>query len=153
MITTTLNIGDKCYLETPFYASWGGKNVSIGEHFYSNYNLMLVDDGEIIIGDNVMIAPNVILCSATHPVSPNLREKGVQYNLPVKIGNRVWIGANSVVMPGVTIGDNSIIGAGSVVTKDIPPNVIAFGNPCKVYREITEEDERYYNKNWKIDIE
>ena len=70
-----------------------------------------------------------------------------------KIGNRVWIGANSVVMPGVTIGDNSIIGAGSVVTKDIPPNVIAFGNPCKVYREITEEDERYYNKNWKIDIE
>ena len=147
------NIGDKCYLETPFYASWGGKNVSIGEHFYSNYNLMLVDDGEIIIGDNVMIAPNVILCSATHPVSPNLREKGVQYNLPVKIGNRVWIGANSVVMPGVTIGDNSIIGAGSVVTKDIPPNVIAFGNPCKVHREITEEDERYYNKNWKIDIE
>ena len=114
---------------------------------------MLVDDGEIIIGDNVMIAPNVILCSATHPVSPNLREKGVQYNLPVKIGNRVWIGANSVVMPGVTIGDNSIIGAGSVVTKDIPPNVIAFGNPCKVHREITEEDERYYNKNWKIDIE
>ena len=100
-----------------------------------------------------MIAPNVILCSATHPVSPNLREKGVQYNLLVKIGNGVWIGANSVVMPCVTIGDNSIIGAGSVVTKDIPPNVIAFGNACKVHREITEEDERYYNKNLKIDIE
>ena len=146
-------IGENCYMETPFYANWGGKNVHIGDHFYSNYNLMLVDDGEITIGDNVMIAPNVILCSATHPISPNLREKGMEYNMPVKIGNRVWIGANVVVMPGVTIDDNSVIGAGSVVTKDIPTNVVAFGNPCKVYREITEEDERYYNKNWKIDIE
>ncbi len=146
-------IGEDCYIETPFYANWGGKNVHIGNHFYSNYNLMLVDDGEIIIGDNVMIAPNVILCSATHPISPNLREKGTQYNLPVKIGNRVWIGANSVVLPGVTIGDNSVIGAGSVVNRDIPSNLVAFGNPCKVHREITEEDEIYYNKNYKIDIE
>lgn len=146
-------IGENCYMETPFYANWGGKNVHIGDHFYSNYNLMLVDDGEITIGDNVMIAPNVILCSATHPISPNLREKGMEYNMPVKIGNRVWIGANVVVMPGVTIGDNSVIGAGSVVTKDIPANVVAFGNPCKVHREITEQDEIYYNKNCKIDIE
>ena len=146
-------IGENCYMETPFYANWGGKNVHIGDHFYSNYNLMLVDDGEITIGDNVMIAPNVILCSATHPISPNLREKGMEYNMPVKIGNRVWIGANVVVMPGVTIGDNSVIGAGSVVTKDIPTNVVAFGNPCKVHREITEQDEIYYNKNCKIDIE
>lgn len=146
-------IGENCYMETPFYANWGGKNVHIGDHFYSNYNLMLVDDGEITIGDNVMIAPNVILCSATHPISPNLREKGMEYNMPVKIGNRVWIGANVVVLPGVTIGDNSVIGAGSVVTKDIPANVIAFGNPCKVHREITEQDEIYYNKNCKIDIE
>ena len=146
-------IGENCYMETPFYANWGGKNVHIGDHFYSNYNLMLVDDGEITIGDNVMIAPNVILCSATHPISPNLREKGMEYNMPVKIGNRVWIGANVVVMPGVTIGDNSVIGAGSVVTKDIPANVIAFGNPCKVHREITEQDEIYYNKNCKIDID
>lgn len=146
-------IGENCYMETPFYANWGGKNVHIGDHFYSNYNLMLVDDGEITIGDNVMIAPNVILCSATHPISPNLREKGMEYNMPVKIGNRVWIGANVVVMPGVTIDDNSVIGAGSVVTKDIPTNVVAFGNPCKVHREITEQDEIYYNKNCKIDIE
>ena len=146
-------IGENCYMETPFYANWGGKNVHIGDHFYSNYNLMLVDDGEITIGDNVMIAPNVILCSATHPISPNLREKGMEYNMPVKIGNRVWIGANVVVMPGVTIGDNSVIGAGSVVTKDIPANVVAFGNPCKVHREITEQDEIYYNKNCKIDID
>lgn len=146
-------IGENCYMETPFYANWGGKNVHIGDHFYSNYNLMLVDDGEITIGDNVMIAPNVILCSATHPISPNLREKGMEYNMPVKIGNRVWIGANVVVMPGVIIGDNSVIGAGSVVTKDIPANVVAFGNPCKVHREITEQDEIYYNKNCKIDIE
>lgn len=146
-------IGDKCYIETPFYASWGGKNVHIGNHFYSNYNLMLVDDGKITIGDNVMIAPNVIICSATHPISPKLRKKGAQYNLPVKVGNGVWIGANCVVMPGVTIGDNSIIGAGSVVTKDIPANVVAFGNPCRVHRTITEDDEIYYNKNYKIDIE
>lgn len=146
-------IGKNCYLETPFYANWGGKNVHIGEHFYSNYNLMLVDDGEITIGDNVMIGPNVILCSATHPISPNLRAKGAEYNMPVKIGNKVWIGGNVVVMPGVTIGDNSVIGAGSVVTKDIPANVVAFGNPCKVHRKITEEDEIYYKKNCKIDID
>lgn len=146
-------IGENCYMETPFYANWGGKNVHIGDHFYSNYNLMLVDDGEITIGDDVMIGPNVILCSATHPISPNLRSKSIEYNMPVKIGNKVWIGGNVVVMPGVTIGNNSVIGAGSIVTKDIPANVVAFGNPCKVHRKITEEDEIYYNKNCKIDID
>ena len=140
-------IGESCYIETPFYANWGGKNVYMGDHVYANFNLVLVDDAVIEIGDNVMIGPNVVLCTGTHPVSPRLRAKEAQYN------KRVWIGANTMVMPGVTIGENSIIGAGSVVTKDIPANVIAFGNPCKVYREITEEDEKYYDKDKLIDIE
>lgn len=146
-------IGDNCYIETPFHANWGGKNVYMGDHVYANFNLVLVDDAVIEIGDNVMIGPNVVLCTGTHPVSPRLRAKEAQYNKPVKVGSGVWIGANAMVMPGVTIGENSIIGAGSVVTKDIPANVIAFGNPCKVYREITEEDEKYYDKDKLIDIE
>ena len=123
------------------------------DHVYANFNLVLVDDAVIEIGDNVMIGPNVVLCTGTHPVSPRLRAKEAQYNKRVKVGSGVWIGANTMVMPGVTIGENSIIGAGSVVTKDIPANVVAFGNPCKVYREITEEDEKYYDKDKLIDIE
>lgn len=146
-------IGESCYIETPFYANWGGKNVYMGNHVYANFNLVLVDDAVIEIGDNVMIGPNVVLCTGTHPVSPRLRAKEAQYNKLVKVGSGVWIGANTMVMPGVTIGENSIIGAGSVVTKDIPANVIAFGNPCKVHREITEEDEKYYDKDKLIDIE
>lgn len=146
-------IGESCYIETPFYANWGGKNVYMGNHVYANFNLVLVNDVVIEIGDNVMIGPNVVLCTGTHPVSPRLRAKEAQYNKPVKVGSGVWIGANTMVMPGVTIGENSIIGAGSVVTKDIPANVIAFGNPCKVHREITEEDEKYYDKDKLIDIE
>ena len=123
----------------------------MGDHVYANFNLVLVDDARIEIGDNVMIGPNVVLCTGTHPVSPRLRAKEAQYNKPVKVERGVWLGANTMVMP--TIGENSIIGAGSIVTKDIPANVIAFGNPCKVYREITEEDERYYDKDKLIDIE
>lgn len=146
-------IGESSYIETPFYANWGGKNVYMGDHVYANFNLVLVDDAVIEIGDHVMIGPNVVLCTGTHPVSPRLRAKESQYNKRVKVGSGVWIGANTMVMPGVTIGENSIIGAGSVVTKDIPANVIAFGNPCKVYREITEEDEKYYDKDKLIDIE
>ena len=145
--------GTDCMIEPPFHANWGGKNVYMGDHVYANFNLVLVDDAVIEIGDNVMIGPNVVLCTGTHPVSPRLRAKEAQYNKPVKVGSGVWIGANAMVMPGVTIGENSIIGAGSVVTKDIPANVIAFGNPCKVYREITEEDEKYYDKDKLIDIE
>ena len=136
-------IGESSYIETPFYANWGGKNVYMGDHVYANFNLVLVDDAVIEIGDHVMIGPNVVLCTGTHPVSPRLRAKEAQYNKRVKVGSGVWIGANTMVMPGVTIGENSIIGAGSVVTKDIPANVIAFGIPWKVYREITEEAAKY----------
>lgn len=145
-------IGDDCYIETPFFANWGGKHVHFGNGVYANFNLTLVDDGEIYVGNNVLFAPNVILASGTHPIHPELRSRQAQYNLPIHIGNNVWIGANSVILPGVNIGDNSVIGAGSVVTKDIPANVIAVGNPCKVLRKIDENDLVYYDKTRKIDL-
>ena len=147
------SIGEDCYIEPPLRANWGGKNVYFGNGVYANFNLTLVDDTDIFVGDNVMFAPNVVIASGTHPISPTLREKKGQYNLPVKIGNNVWIGANSVVMPGITIGENSVIGACSVVTKDIPANVVAVGNPCKVLRNIDENDFKYYCKNKLIGIE
>lgn len=146
-------IGENCYIEPPFRANWGGKNVHFGNDVYANFNLTLVDDGEIFVGDNVMFAPNVIVATATHPVHPELRKKQAQYNLPIYIGNNVWIGAGSIILPGVKIGDNSVIGAGSIVTKDIPANVVAVGNPCRVLREIDENDMKYYHKDMKIDIE
>lgn len=146
-------IGDNCYIEPPFRANWGGKNVHFGNGVYANFNLTLVDDGEIFVGDNVMFAPNVIIATAGHPVHPELRRKQAQYNLPVHIGNNVWIGAGAIVLPGVKIGDNTVIGAGSVVTKDIPSNVVAVGNPCRVLREINERDMEYYYRGMRIDIE
>lgn len=146
-------IGENCYIEPPFKANWGGKNVHFGNNVYANFNLTLVDDGEIFVGDNVMFAPNVIVITATHPINPELRKKQAQYNLPVTIGNNVWIGAGAVILPGVKIGDNTVIGAGSVVTKDIPSNVVAVGNPCRVLREFNENDMEYYEKDKKIDIE
>lgn len=142
--------GEGSYMETPFNASWGGKFVHIGKNVYTNFNLNLVDDGEIFIGDYVMIAPNVTICTGTHPIEPSLREKVTQFNLPVHIERNVWIGAGSIILPGVTIGENSVIGAGSVVTRDIPANVVAYGNPCRVAREINERDKKYYYKNWEI---
>lgn len=125
----------------------------MGELCYANFNLTLVDDGNIYIGDKVMFGPNVTVATANHPILPELRDRMLQYNKDVHIGNCVWIGANTVIVPGVSIGDNSIIGAGSVVTKDIPANVIAYGNPCKVAREISEHDREYFYKNEKLDWE
>lgn len=141
--------GENCYLEPPFYANWGC-NMHVGRNFYANFSLTVVDDADIFIGDDVMIAPNVTIATGTHPVCPELRAQVYQYNLPVHIGSRVWIGAGAVILPGVTIGDNSVIGAGSVVTKDIPANVVAVGNPCRVLREITERDYEYYYRDRKI---
>lgn len=146
-------IGEDCYIESPLRANWGGKNVHFGNGVYANFNLTLVDDGDIFVGNNVMFAPNVVIASATHPIHPELRRKQAQYNLPIHIGNNVWIGAGAVVLPGVKIGDNTVIGAGSIVTKDIPSNVVAIGNPCRVLREINENDRNYYYKDMKIDIE
>ncbi|MCO7126452.1 sugar O-acetyltransferase [Sporolactobacillus shoreicorticis] len=142
--------GEACYVEPPLRANWGS-NTHFGNAVYANFNLTLVDDAPIYVGNDVMFGPNVTIATAGHPINPNLRRRKMQFNLPVTIRNNVWIGAQSVVLPGVTIGENSVIGAGSVVTKDIPDNVVAIGNPCKVLREIGERDKRYYYKNRKID--
>lgn len=146
-------LGDGCYIEPPFRANWGGKHVHFGNKVYANFNLTLVDDTHIYVGDYTMMAPNVILATATHPISPALREKGYQYNLPIHIGKNCWLGAGVIVLPGVTIGDNTVVGAGSVVTKDLPANVMAVGNPCRVLRPITEQDDIYYRKNIKIELD
>ena len=142
--------GDKFFFEPPVRMCYGN-HVHIGQYFYANFNLVLVDDGEIFIGDDVMIGPNVTICTTGHPVYPLYREMGAHYARPIHIGNKVWIGAQSVVLPGVTIGDNTVIGAGSIVTRDIPPNVVAVGNPCRVMREITEHDKAYYFRECQVD--
>lgn len=145
-------VGENCYIEPPFHANWGC-NMHVGKNFYANFNLTVVDDADIFIGDGVMIAPNVVLATGTHPICPDLRDPTYQYNLPIHIGNRVWIGAGAIILPGVTIGNDSVIGAGSVVTKDIPSGVVAVGNPCRVLREINEYDYEYYRKGHKIGFE
>lgn len=147
------SIGKGCYLEPPFHANWGGKHVFMGDKVYANFNLTLVDDGNIYIGDMVMFGPNVTVATANHPILPELREGALQYNKEVRIGNNVWIGSGVCIVPGVTIGDNSVIGAGSIVTKDIPANVLAYGNPCRVAREINEHDREFFYKNERIDWE
>lgn len=146
-------IGEGCYIEPPFHANWGGKHVHFGKGVYCNFNLTLVDDTHVYVGDHTMFAPGVIVATAAHPILPRLREDVYQYNMPVHIGKNCWLGAGVIVMPGVTIGDNSVIGAGSVVTKDIPANVVAMGVPCRVVREICEHDEKYYYKDRMIDPE
>lgn len=146
-------IGENCYIEPPLHANWGGKHVHLGNNVYANFNLTLVDDVDIYIGNDCLFGPNTVIATAGHPIDPELRARVTQYNAEVHIGNNVWLGAGVIVMPGVTIGDNSVIGAGSIVTKDIPSNVVAFGNPCKVFREIGEKDKKYYFKNMEIDWE
>ncbi|MBO5360034.1 MAG: sugar O-acetyltransferase [Clostridia bacterium] len=146
-------IGEDCYIEPPFHANWGGHHVHFGNSVYANFNLTMVDDTHIYVGDYTMFGPNVTVATAGHPIDPELRSGAYQYNMPVHIGRNCWLGAGVVVLPGVTIGDNSVIGAGSVVTKDIPPNVVAVGNPCRVLREINERDKEYYFKDRKIDAE
>lgn len=137
--------GDKFFIEPPFRCDYG-YNISIGENFYSNYNLILLDCATIKIGDNVLIAPNVSIYTAGHPVHFEARNNEYEYAFPVTIGNNVWIGGNVVINPGITIGDNAVIGAGSIVTKDIPCDVIAVGNPCRILQKITAEDKNYYFK-------
>ena len=144
-------VGENCFIESPYFANWGGHHVHLGSNVYANAGLTLVDDTHIYIGDNTMLGPNVVLATAGHPIDPTLRAKGLQYNLPVRIGRNCWLGAGVVVMPGVTIGDNTVIGAGSIVTKDIPSGVVAVGNPCRVLREVGEHDRIYYHKDKKID--
>lgn len=145
-------LGENCYIEPPLHANWAGKHVHFGKGVYANFNLTLVDDGHIYVGDFVMFGPNVTIATAGHPVLPALRKEQIQYNIDVHIGNNVWIGAGAVVLPGVTIGDDTVIGAGSVVTRDIPSGVVAAGNPCRVLREIGERDRLYYFRDRKIDL-
>lgn len=146
-------IGEGCYIEPPLHANFGGHHVHFGNNVYANFNLTLVDDGHIYVGDKTMIGPNVTIATAGHPIQPTLRYLEMQYNINVHIGKNVWIGAGSVILPGVTIGDNTVIGAGSIVTKDIPSNVVAVGNPCHVMREIGEHDREYYFRSRKIDLD
>ena len=145
-------IGDGCYIEPPLHSNWGGHHAHFGKNVYANFNLTLVDDTHIYVGDNTMFGPNVTLATAGHPILPELREQGYQYNAPVRIGKNCWLGAGVIVLPSITIGDNVVIGAGSVVTKDLPSDVVAVGNPCKILRKIGERDKEYYFKDKKIDI-
>ena len=128
--------GEGCYIELPFRANWGGAHLHLGSHVYANSNLTLVDDGHIYVGDRVMFGPNVTIATANHPLEADLRAKGLQINKDVYIGDNAWIAAGVIIVPGVRIGKNAVIGAESVVTKDIPDNVLAVGNPCCVIREL-----------------
>ena len=136
-------IGDGFDILSPFFCDFG-ENIHIGTNFYANHNLSILDGGKVTIGDYVFIAPNVVITTAGHAIDPSQRDKGLEIALPITIGNHVWLGANVTILPGVTIGDNVVIGGGSVVTKDIPSNVIAVGNPCRVLRKITDDDKYKY---------
>ena len=146
-------IGEGSYIEPPLHANFGGKHVHFGKNVYANYNLTMVDDSHIYVGDNTMIGPNVTIATAGHPIDPALRDVQAQFNMEVHIGRNVWIGGGCVLLPGVSIGDNTVIGAGSIVTKDIPANVVAYGNPCRVILEIGEHDRKYYYRDRKVDVE
>jgi galactoside O-acetyltransferase len=144
--------GAGCYIEPPLHANWGGRHVHLGAHVYANFNLTLVDDGPIHIGDNVMFGPNVVITTAGHPVLPELRVRSAQFNLPVSIGDNVWIGSGVQIMPGVTIGANTVIGAGSTVTRDLPADVVAVGTPCRIVRQIGEHDRTYFWRDREFDL-
>jgi len=143
--------GNSICINQPFYCDYG-YNIEIGENFFANYNLLILDVGKVTIGDNVQIATNVSILTAGHPVHFQSRNSGYEYGIEIKIGNNVWIGSNAVLNPGVEIGENTVIGSGSIVTKSVPANVVAAGNPCKVIRKITEEDRKYYYKDRIFDI-
>ncbi|MBR6966381.1 MAG: sugar O-acetyltransferase [Clostridia bacterium] len=144
--------GDYVHIEAPFHCDYG-YNIEVGENFFANYNLTVLDVGKVRIGKNAQIAPNVSIYTAGHPVHPDTRNSGYEYGIAVTIGDDVWIGGNVVILPGVTIGDRAVIGAGSVVTGNIPANAIAAGNPCKVIRMITEADRDYYYKDRRFDTD
>ena len=144
------DIGEGCYIEPPLHANWGGRFVHFGRNVYANFGLTLTDDTHIYVGDGTMFGPNVTVAAAGHPVDPKLRAQGLQYNMPVRIGKNCWIGAGAVILPGVTIGDDTVIGTGSVVTRDIPSGVVAVGNPCRVMREIGAHDREYYFRDRRV---
>ena len=143
--------GEDCYIELPLRANWGGHHLHLGSGIYVNANLTLVDDGHIYVGDKVMFGPNVTITTASHPIEPLLRARGLQYNKDVWIGENAWIGAGVIIMPGVHIGRDTVIGAGSIVTKDIPDLVVAVGNPCRPLRPVSERDREFFYKDERID--
>lgn len=145
------DVGKDCYIEPPFHANWSGKHVHFGDGVYANFGLTCVDDTHIYVGSHTLFGPNVVLATAGHPMMPELRKHGIQYNMPIHIGENCWLGAGVIVVPGVTIGDNVVIGASSVVTKDIPSNSVAMGTPCRVVRQINDHDKEYFFKDKKID--
>lgn len=145
--------GEGSYIEPPFHANWAGKHVHFGRNVYANFNLTVVDDTHVYVGDYTQFGPNVVLAVAGHPIDPALREQGYQYNLPIHIGRNCWIGAGALILPGVTIGDNTVIGAGSVVTRDIPSGVVAVGNPCRVLRAVGEHDRAFFFRDRPIDYD
>lgn len=144
------SVGEKIWIEPPLILAFG-KTVSIGDGTYINSNMTMVDDYIINIGSGVLFGPNVTISTTGHPVHYKLRPHGEMYSFEVNIGDHVWIGSNVVICPGVTIGENSVIGAGSIVLKNIPANCVAAGNPCKVLREITDRDLEYYYKDLRVD--
>ena len=143
---------DKAFVNPPFYCDYGF-HIETGKNFFANYNCTIIDVARVTIGDNCQFTPNVSIYTAGHPVHPDSRNSLYEYGIGVSIGDNVWIGGSTVILPGVHIGSNTVIGAGSVVTKDIPDWVVAAGNPCKVIRKITEEDRRYYYKDRQFDDE
>ena len=144
--------GERVFAEAPLHCDYGA-NIEVGENFFANYNLTILDVAKVVIGKNAMIAPNVSIYTAGHPLHPDSRNTGYEYGIPVTIGDNVWIGGSAVILPGVSIGSNVVIGAGSLVTRDIPDNRVAAGNPCRVLREITEEDRQYYYRDRAFDVE
>ena len=143
---------DGAWVNPPFYCDYGF-NIEVGKNFFANYNCTILDVAKVRIGDNCQMAPNVAIYTAGHPIHPATRNTMYEYGIEINIGDNVWIGGNTVICPGVRIGDNVVIGAGSVVTKDIPDWCIAGGNPCKVIREITEADRKFYYKDREFDSE
>lgn len=142
-------MGEGCWIEPPLYVNWGSR-IALGDHVYANTGLTVIDDTFVTIGSHVMLGPRVTISAASHPVDPELRRQAYQYDLPVVLEENVWVGAGVTILPGVTIGKNSVIGAGSVVDRDIPPDVVAAGVPCRVLREIGPRDREYYHKDWPV---
>lgn len=152
IVKELLGKSEDAFINPPFYCDYGF-NIEVGKNFYANYNCTILDVAKVIIGDNCQIAPNVAIYTAGHPVHPDSRNSAYEYGISVTIGDNCWIGGNTVICPGVHIGNNVVIGAGSVVTKDIPDWSIAAGNPCRVLRKITEDDRKFYYKERKFDEE
>lgn len=146
------SVGENITVLPPFHCDFG-KNIKVGKNFFANYNLTILDVAEVIIGDNVFIAPNVSIYTAGHPIHPKARNSMYEYGIPITIGDDCWIGGSVVICPGVNIGKGTVIGAGSVVTCDIPENVVAAGNPCRVLRKITDDDIKYYFKKREFSVE